>query len=212
MDGTGGPDPQNRFTIVGGGWAGSGDFGRTEFGGHGEVSKSDVRVSAYDECDAANAAISVAMAGGGLPLQETATLVSVQNDLFDLAADLSVPINSPEPPPARIIAGHTERLERAIDHFKQDVQDLSGMVLPGGTLASALLYQARTAVRRAERATWLAVEEHPETVNPETARYLNRLSTLLFVMSRRANAEHGDVVWIPESSVRPAPPATDGMQ
>ncbi|NKX52082.1 ATP:cob(I)alamin adenosyltransferase, partial [Arthrobacter deserti] len=120
--------------------------------------------------------------------------------------------NSPEPPPARIIAGHTERLERAIDHFKQDVQDPSGMVLPGGTLASPLLYQARTAVRRAERATWLAVEEHPETVNPETARYLNRLSTLLFVMSRRANAEHGDVVWIPESSVRPAPPATDGMQ
>jgi cob(I)alamin adenosyltransferase len=182
----------------------TGDFGRTEFGSHGEVPKNDIRVCAYDECDAANAAISVAMAAGGLPLPITATLVSVQNDLFDLAADLSVPTTSPEPARARIIPAHTERLERAIDHFEQQVEDLSGMVLPGGTVAASLLYQARTAVRRAERTVWQAVAEHPDTVSAEMARYLNRLSTLLFAMSRAANAEHGDVLWIPESSVRAA--------
>ncbi|NKX54720.1 cob(I)yrinic acid a,c-diamide adenosyltransferase [Arthrobacter mobilis] len=197
MDGTSGSD----FSR--------GDFGTTVFGGHGEISKNDVRVRAYDECDAANAAVSVAMAGGGMPVQLTAVLVSVQNDLFDLAADLSVPLASPEPAQARIIPAHTERLERAIGHFRQEVEGLAGMVLPGGTMAAALLYQARTAVRRAERTVWLAIEHHPATVNPETARYLNRLSTLLFVLSRRANAEHGDVVWVPESSVRAVAPSED---
>jgi len=110
MNGMGGPARREQPGT-------DGDFGRTEFGGHGKVPKNDIRVCAYDECDAANAAISVAMAVGALPLALTATLVSVQNDLLDLAADLSVPTTSPEPARARIIPAHTERLERAIDHF-----------------------------------------------------------------------------------------------
>ncbi|MGW6172386.1 cob(I)yrinic acid a,c-diamide adenosyltransferase [Arthrobacter sp. NPDC055138] len=178
-----------------------GDSGRTVFGSHGEVSKNDLRVVAHAEVDAANAAVAVAMAGGGLPAEVNAMLVSVQNDLFDLMADLLVPYHSNLPVDARIIPEHAERLERAIEHFRQEADDLSGMLLPGGTLSAALLYQARTAVRRAERTVWAALDEHGDVVNRETGRYLNRLSGLLFVMGRAANAEHGDVMWVPESSV-----------
>ncbi|UNK46261.1 cob(I)yrinic acid a,c-diamide adenosyltransferase [Arthrobacter sulfonylureivorans] len=179
-----------------------GDSGRTLFGSHGEVSKNDLRVIGHAEVDAANAAVAVAMAGGGLPPEVNAMLVSVQNDLFDLMADLQVPYPSDLPVDARIIPEHAERLERAMEHFRQEAGDLSGMLLPGGTLSAALLYQARTAVRRAERTVWAALDEHGDVVNRETAVYLNRLSGLLFVMGRAANAEHGDVMWVPESSVR----------
>jgi cob(I)alamin adenosyltransferase len=179
-----------------------GDTGRTVFGSHGEVSKNDLRVAGHAEVDAANAAVAVAMASGGLPAEVNAVLVSVQNDLFDLMADLLVPYPSDQPVDARIIPGHAERLERAIEHFKQEAGDLSGMLLPGGTPAAALLYQARTAVRRAERAVWAALDQYGDVVNFETGRYLNRLSALLFVMARAANAEHGDVMWVPGSSVR----------
>jgi cob(I)alamin adenosyltransferase len=185
--------------------ANAGDYGRTDFGGHGNVSKNDARVVAYAECDAANASISVVMASAGMPPHVSATLLSIQNDLYDLAADLMQPTGSAEPAQARIVPGHTERLERAIDHFSADAEDLSGMVLPGGTLGAALLFQARATVRRAERAVWAAVDEFPDCVNPEGARFLNRLSSLLFVLARGANAEHGDVMWVPEASVKPAP-------
>ena len=179
-----------------------GDTGYTAFGSHGEVSKNDPRVVAHAEVDAANAAVAVAMASGGVSPEVSAMLVSVQNDLFDLMADLLVPYRGNHPADARIIPEHVERLERAIDHFRQEAKDLSGMLLPGGTLSAALLYQARTAVRRAERAVWAALDEYGDVVNSETGRYLNRLSGLLFVMARVANAEHGDVMWVPESSVR----------
>ncbi|EMY35364.1 cob(I)yrinic acid a,c-diamide adenosyltransferase [Arthrobacter crystallopoietes BAB-32] len=200
--------------------ANAGDYGRTDFGGHGNVSKNDARVVAYAECDAGNASISVVMATAGMPPNINATLLSIQNDLYDLAADLMQPTGSEEPAQARIVPGHTERLERAIEHFAQDVEDLSGMVLPGGTLLAALLYQARASVRRAERAVWTAVEEFPDSVNSECARYLNRLSTLLFVLARGANTEHGDVMWVPRPrsgrrpsrwSRRPARPEPAGM-
>lgn len=177
-----------------------GDHGRTAFGRHGEVDKSDSRVVAYAECDEANASVSVAMAAGGLPVHVTSMLASVQNVLYDLVADLGVPLQDPEPAPARIHEAHIKRLERAIDHFAQEASDLSGYVLPGGTVAAALLYQARAVARRAERATWIAVAEYPNAVNELTAQYLNRLSSLLFVIARGANAEHGDVVWVPEAS------------
>ncbi|MFB0833157.1 ATP:cob(I)alamin adenosyltransferase [Arthrobacter halodurans] len=182
-----------------------GGAGRIALGGHGDVSKNDVRAVAVEECDAANAAIAVAMAGGGLPADILSMLLSTQNDLFDLNADLSVPTSGPGGPPARILPGHTERLDRAIGHYREQANAPEGLVLPGGTIAAALLYQARAAVRRAERAAWAAVERHPDAVNPETARYLNRLSTLLFTLARGANAEHGDVVWVPGSSVRALP-------
>ena len=183
-------------------YTGQGDSGRTTFGRHGDVAKTDVRVAAYAECDEANAAVSVAMAVGGLPIGVTSTLASVQNDLFDLIADLSVPLDAPEPATARIRESHLTRLERAVDHFAQEAADLSGFVLPGGTVAAALLYQARAVVRRAERAVWAALDEYPTSVNPLAARYLNRLSALLFVLARGANVEHGDVRWVPEASAR----------
>lgn len=179
-----------------------GDSGKTRLGGHGELSKTDARVAAYADCDEANAAVSVAIAGGALPPHVTSMLASVQNDLYDLVTDLSMPWQSAEPADARIQDAHIERLERAVDHFVQEASDLSGMVLPGGTLAAALLYQARAIVRRAERSVWTAIEANPGGVNPLTARYLNRLSLLLFVIARGANAEHGDVLWVPEASAR----------
>jgi cob(I)alamin adenosyltransferase len=179
-----------------------GDSGKTTLGGHGELPKTDVRVAAYADCDEANAAVSVAIAGGALPTHITSMLASVQNDLYDLVTDLSTPWGGALPADARIQEAHIERLERAVDHFAQEASDLSGMVLPGGTLAAALLSQARAIVRRAERSVWAAIESHPGGVNPLTARYLNRLSLLLFVIARGANAEHGDVLWVPEASAR----------
>jgi cob(I)alamin adenosyltransferase len=179
-----------------------GDDGHTEFGGYGRVAKRDARVAASAECDEANASISVAVAIGGLPINLTSMLASVQNDLFDLTADLSVPLSRPELARAQIVQGHIDRLERAAQHFAADSEDLSGTVLPGGTAGAALLYMSRAVVRRAEGAVWIAVEEFPDTVNPMTARYLNRLSSLLFVLARGANAEHGDIVWMPEASVQ----------
>ncbi|HET7415957.1 MAG TPA: cob(I)yrinic acid a,c-diamide adenosyltransferase [Arthrobacter sp.] len=183
-----------------------GDNGQTRLSGHGDMSKQDPLVVAYAECDEANATVSVAMAMGGLPADIVRTLSSVQNDLFDIQADLAVPTDSDDAK-VRIVQGHVDRLERAIDHYAQDASDLSGMVLPGGTVAASLLSQSRTVVRRAERAIWSAVETHPQTVNPMTGRYMNRLSSLLFVLGRGANAEHGDVTWVPGLSV--APPDAD---
>ncbi len=180
-----------------------GDNGRTVFGEYGELAKHDPRVVAYAECDEANAAVSVAIALGGVSNEVSSTLISVQNDLFDALADLKTPVNAEKEASARIVEGHIERLERAIDHFAQQARDLSGMVLPGGTLSAAVLYQARGVVRRAERAVWKAVDEHPESQNPLIGKYLNRLSALLFVLARAANAEHGDITWAPEASVRP---------
>lgn len=179
-----------------------GDNGHTVVGGHGELSKTDSRVIAYCECDAANAAVSMAMSVGGLPTDIDATLISVQNDLYDLVSDLLEPMNSPNDAAARIIPAHVQRIDRAIDHYRGDATDLSGKILPGGTMAAATLYQARSSVRRAELAVWKAIEDFPELVNPEAARFLNHLSTLLFVLARGANAEHGDVAWVPEASVQ----------
>jgi cob(I)alamin adenosyltransferase len=181
---------------------GQGDAGRTAFGLNSDVAKTDVRVAAWEDCDEANASVSVAMAVGNLPIGVTSTLASVQNDLFDAMADLSTPLDHPDAAPARIGESHITRLERAVEHYAREAPNLSGLVLPGGTVAAALLYQARAVVRRAERTVWVAVEGHPESVNPLCARYLNRLSRLLFVLARGANAEHGDEQWVPEASAR----------
>jgi cob(I)alamin adenosyltransferase len=178
-----------------------GDSGRVVLGDLGELPKSDTRVTAYTEADAANAAIGMAMAAAPLPREVATMLLSVQNDLLDLVTDLGVSTYGDEPVEVRIVPAHVERLDRAIEYFTEQAGDLSGMVLPGGTLAAALLYQARAAVRRAELAVWRAVESHPQEVNTEVGRYLNRLSTLLFITARGANVDHGDVVWVPGSSV-----------
>jgi cob(I)alamin adenosyltransferase len=184
-------------------FTGQGDAGRTSLGTHADVAKTDVLIVARGDCDEANAAVSVVMAAGNLPIGVNSTLASVQNDLFDVVADLSVPTGATESAEARIQESHLSRLERAIDHFTGEVAeltDLSGQVLPGGTVAAALLYQARAVVRRAERSVWAALDVHPTSVNPLCASYLNRLSTLIFVLARGANAEHGDVQWVAGAS------------
>jgi cob(I)alamin adenosyltransferase len=121
----------------------------------------------------------------------------VQNDLFDVGADLCTPVTpDPEFPPLRITAAYTERLEAACDTYNETLPKLASFILPGGTAAAALLHQARTVVRRAERSVWALLAADAERTNAETARYLNRLSDLLFILGRFANPG-GDILWEP---------------
>lgn len=186
-------------------YTGEGDQGQTQLGAAGEIAKHDFRLTAYGECEAANAAVGHAIAMGGFSVEVNAMLASVQHDLFDLASDLTAPQSGASDASVTMVEGHVERLERAIDFYCQDLPEADGYVLPGGTIAASLLYRARTDVRRAERALWIAQQQHQGAVNPVTGRYLNRLSSLLYVLGRVANAEHGDSVWDPGSSLRPAP-------
>jgi cob(I)alamin adenosyltransferase len=176
----------------------TGDDGTTGFGGRGRIAKNDSRLVAYADCDEANSAVGVALATGHVAADVTEVLVRVQNDLFDVGADLCTPVEpDPKYPPLRVVESQIERLEQEIDHFNAAVEDLRSFVLPGGDPAAAHLHVARTVVRRAERSTWAALEEHADTMNPLTAKYLNRLSDLLFVLARYANRERGDVLWVP---------------
>ncbi|MGH3368083.1 MAG: cob(I)yrinic acid a,c-diamide adenosyltransferase [Nocardioidaceae bacterium] len=187
-----------------------GDDGRTTLGDVGEVPKHDTRIAAYADCEQANAAIGLAVSlGGGLAIDVVSTLASVQHDMFDLASDLMTPADSRSESAVQVTSGHVERLERAIDHYSADLHRAQGFVLPGGTVAASLIFQARTVVRRAERTMWIAIEDHGASVNPLTAQYLNRLSALLFVLARAANVEHGDTMWTPMASV--TPPAEDAV-
>ena len=188
-----------------------GDDGRTTLGHVGEVDKHDLRLSAYGDCEEANAAIGTALsfAGGG-SLGVVDILASVQHDLFDLASDLRPDTYPDTGSDVHITSAHIERVERAIEHFGQDLHQVRGFVLPGGTPAASLIFQARTAVRRAERSLWAAVAAEPERLAPLPARYMNRLSALLFVLARATNAEHGDTMWKPMASV--TPPADQPME
>lgn len=188
----------------------SGDAGRTRFGPRGEVAKHDDRLEAYGACAEANAAIGVAIAVGQLPVDINALLTSIQNDLLDVSADLFVPVTSTEPAEARVSESYIRRMERAILHYAEGIGAPETRVLPGGTAASALLYLARTVVRRAERAVWRAADTYPDDVNPDVARYLNRIATLFLLLARAANLEHGNIDWTPAASARAmddAPPA-----
>ncbi|MEP6762061.1 MAG: cob(I)yrinic acid a,c-diamide adenosyltransferase [Sporichthyaceae bacterium] len=176
----------------------TGDDGTTGFGGRGRISKNDSRLVAYADCDEANSAVGVALATSEMDADVAEVLVRVQNDLFDVGADLCTPVEpDPKYPPLRIVELQVERLEQEIDHFNASVEELRSFVLPGGSPAAAHLHVARTVVRRAERSTWAALQEHADTMNPLTAKYLNRLSDLLFVLARYANRERGDVLWVP---------------
>lgn len=176
----------------------TGDDGTTGYGGRGRISKNDSRLVAYAECDEANCAIGVAMTCDGIDTDVLSTLRRIQNDLFDVGADLCTPIEpAPKYPPLRVVEDQVSALEREIDHYNETLADLSSFVLPGGTPSAAHLHVARTVVRRAERAAWLAIEEHRETMNRLTATYLNRLSDLLFVLARYVNRHVGDVLWVP---------------
>lgn len=173
----------------------TGDDGTTSLGGVGRVAKTDSRLAAEGACEEASAAIGVAVAlGTGLSEAVLIALATVQNDLLDVRLDVRSPFDGPGAEPVRIDDAYVMRLERACDHFDDGVV-LASFVLPGGTAPASLLHHARTVVRRAERAVWAAVAEHGHTMNPNTGRYLNRLSSLLFVLARAANTEHGDMLW-----------------
>ena len=176
----------------------TGDKGSTALGDMSRTAKTDSRIAAYADANEANAAIGVALALGELPDEVRTVLVRVQNDLFDVGADLSTPVvESPEFPPLRVEQSYVDRLEADCDTFNAELGKLRSFILPGGTAGAALLHQACTVVRRAERATWHALEEHGESMNALTATYLNRLSDLLFILARTANKEVGDVLWVP---------------
>ncbi|MET3862413.1 cob(I)alamin adenosyltransferase [Dietzia sp. 2505] len=175
----------------------TGDDGTTGLSDFSRVSKNDARLDAYADCDEANAALGVALTCGDLDSRIATVLRVVQNDLFDAGADLATPVvEAPEYPPLRIEQSYIERLEGWIDEFNAELADLTSFILPGGTPGAAHLHVARTVVRRAERAAWAAVDAYPETTSVLPAKYLNRLSDLLFVLGRVANPD-GDVLWVP---------------
>jgi cob(I)alamin adenosyltransferase len=180
----------------------TGDDGTTALGDLSRTSKNDLRLAAYADVDEANSALGVAIALGALPPQVRELLVRIQNDLFDVGADLCTPVVAePAFPPLRVLDSYVERLEQECDAYNEALDPLRSFVLPGGTPGAALLHVARTVVRRAERTTWAALAVHGESMNPLTVRYLNRLSDLLFILSRVANTEAaggaGDVLWTP---------------
>lgn len=176
----------------------TGDTGTTALGDMSRTAKTDVRISAYADTNEANAAIGVAIALGSLPAEVSAVLTRVQNDLFDVGADLATPVaEDPKYPPLRVEQSYIDKLEGDCDRFLEELEKLRSFILPGGTAGAALLHAACTVVRRAERSTWVALEQYGEIMNPLTATYLNRLSDLLFILARTANKEHGDVLWVP---------------
>ena len=180
----------------------TGDAGRTRLGDMSETSKTDLRLEAYACVDEGNAHIGVALAhaslDGSLDEDVVEVLTRVQNDLFDVGADLCTPVvPDPEYPPLRIEQDYVDRLEQWCDHYNESLPALRSFILNGGTTAAAHLHVARTVVRRAERAGWAAWDEHKETMNPLSITYLNRLSDLLFILARHANRENGDVLWVP---------------
>jgi cob(I)alamin adenosyltransferase len=175
----------------------TGDDGTTALGDMSRVRKTDPRVGAYADCDETNASIGVAIALGQLPERVVTVLQAIQNDLFDLGADLCAPVvPDPQYPPLRVEAGYVERLEQWCDEFNADLAKLESFILPGGTPGAALLHQSRTLARRAERSAWALYEADAERTNRAALLYLNRLSDLLFILSRVANPG-GDVLWRP---------------
>ncbi len=175
----------------------TGDDGTTALGDLSRVPKTSLRLAAYADVDEANTSIGVVLAVGEPEPAIAKLLLTVQNDLFDVGADLCTPIvPDPQYPPLRVLPEYTARLEEACDSHNEQLTKLASFILPGGTPTAALLHVARTVVRRAERSVWALLEAEPDTTSPETARYLNRLSDLLFILSRTANPE-GDVMWQP---------------
>jgi cob(I)alamin adenosyltransferase len=189
----------------------TGDAGQTQLSDLSPVSKTDPRVAAYGDVDEANSAIGVALAAGGLPDDVAAVLRSVQNEMFDLGADLSTPLRAPNSanpvPELRITQQYIDRLEAWCDEFANPLPNLKSFILPGGSPAAAQLHLARTVVRRAERAAWAAVRAYgtdavadpqlPGGVSTLAITYLNRLSDLLFILTRVVNGPNGDVLWVP---------------
>jgi cob(I)alamin adenosyltransferase len=159
----------------------AGDAGETSLGDGTRVSKTDPRIAAYGTVDELNSLLGLALASSELPTEFRPWLEQIQNELFDLGADLSVPLED-ERERLRVALEQVERLEQLCDLVNQRLEPLKSFVLPGGTETAARLYFARAVCRRAERSV-LAVGD----ANPLAAIYLNRLSVLLFVLARAAN-------------------------
>lgn len=177
----------------------TGDDGTTGLGDMTRTPKTSARVGAYADVDETNAALGVALAAASNEIEPAVRdlLAQVQNDLFDVGADLCTPIAAnPKYPPLRVTDAYVDRLEAACDTYNARLGKLDSFILPGGTLAAAQLHVARTIARRAERTVWHLIEAEPDTTSVLTARYLNRLSDLLFILARLANPG-GDVLWKP---------------
>ena len=178
-----------------------GDDGSTALGDGTRTSKTDPRLAAYADVDEANCAIGVAITTGGLPEDIVELLTRIQNELFDVGADLCNPVQPDPPyPPLRIDESYITALEQACDKYNDLLPTLRSFILPGGSPGAAQLHLARTVVRRAERTAWAAIEAHGDTMNILAVRYLNRLSDLLFILARTANQPGGDVLWKPGGS------------
>jgi cob(I)alamin adenosyltransferase len=180
----------------------TGDAGQTRLGNNEQVEKTDPRIVAYADVDECNAALGVALALGGLTADVRTVLATIQNDLFDVGADLCNPESENPPyPPLRITEAYVERLEGWCDEYNERLPALDSFVLPGGTPGAALLHVARTVARRAERSVWALSGADPERTGALPAKYLNRLSDLLFILARTANP-NGDVKWVPGGAGR----------
>ncbi|MEX0730395.1 MAG: cob(I)yrinic acid a,c-diamide adenosyltransferase [Aquisalimonadaceae bacterium] len=173
----------------------TGDQGQTGLGDGTRVDKQSPRVTAFGSVDEANSALGIARLHADADLD--AMLARIQNDLFDLGADLCTPeVEEPRYPPLRIVGSQVQWLEQAIDTLNADLPSLRSFVLPGGTALAAYLHLGRTVARRAERDICVLLEQ--EAVNPLTLHYINRLSDFLFVAARYANRDAGgDVLWEP---------------
>ena len=180
-----------------------GDAGATSLVGGDRRRKDDIRVDAYGAIDETNAAIGVArLAIASQDKLVDAMLERIQNDLFDLGAELATPVDPDAPPPDPamrlvIVQAQVDRLEAEIDELNANLAPLKSFVLPGGTPAAAHLHLARTICRRAERIVVTLMHSEGEHVEQTALRYVNRLSDFLFVASRYANRAQGDVLWRP---------------
>ena len=168
----------------------TGDNGTTGLGDNTRVSKDSRRVHAMGDVDELNSNIGVLLCED-MPADVHDVLVEVQHQLFNLGGELSIPGFELLKPEALL------QLDEALETYNAQLPRLAEFILPAGNRAASLAHVCRTVARRAERSAWTAVNEHPDTVSSLPARYLNRLSDLLFILSRYANREVGDVLWMP---------------
>jgi cob(I)alamin adenosyltransferase len=178
----------------------TGDDGSTGLGNGKRVAKHDLRVASYGTVDEANACLGMARQHTAAFPELDAMLMRIQNDLFDLGADLCTPdVGEPLPyEPLRVVQEQVDRLEREIDQLNADLEPLRSFVLPGGSAASAHLHLARTVSRRAERLMTELITHPGERVTTSAMRYINRLSDFLFVAGRWVNDKgRADVLWVP---------------
>jgi len=178
-------------------YAKTGDGGVTRLGDNTKALKTDLRIEAYADVDEANSAIGVAIALGELKKESVEILLKIQNDLFDLGADVATPFDS-SASQLRVTPEYIDWLEYNIDTINDSLPVLNSFILPGGSKGASLLHMARTVVRRAERSVWTALERHKICMTELPPKYLNRLSDLLFVMARQNN--DNEVLWVPGGS------------